>query len=215
MQTCGGANYDQFSSGDGREQGKQVPGQGDDQFPDLSCHRQIPLPTWLADGDYVLQWALYSMYGSYAVEYRGLYKFHNCADITITGGAPLTQKPAGNCAFTWSPGDRILGLSQPDCSYFNLNTYTSYSSPDDDLLVDQSLVTSGRPAEVDACNGITDLNGGSSSVSNSTAVSNQTTMLVATTLQSGVITTLPAALAPSGQQPLYMCSKAIGTTSIG
>jgi len=53
----------------------------------------MEIPSWVSDGDYILQWSQIGGYNSQAVATRQLPIYHTCANIRIEGGDAVTGRP--------------------------------------------------------------------------------------------------------------------------
>jgi len=133
--------------------GKGVKFDSGDKFP---CNSSLHIPTHLKDGNYVLQWVVYSMYDSDANPNKGLPNYISCANIKIEGGPQETRTPS-NCSFSWHGGDkeysRFAGGQgnnpQDTCTYF---MRTNLGISQETVVVDKSKVLGGgRPDEVEWC----------------------------------------------------------------
>jgi len=140
----------------------------DNSEPSLACKTDITFPTYLADGNYVLQWLYYGVHDSDGVTAETLPFYRSCANIAISGGSPLTQNRTSPCAFVFEGGDRALGqdANNPDisqCGYWKWNAVNAsmgYYNPDGmrdsnngGWVVDTTAMRHGPPAEVLACGG--------------------------------------------------------------
>jgi hypothetical protein len=154
--TCGGANV-------GFDAGDQKP-----------CTTSFKVPTHLKDGNYVLQWIVYSMFDSDQNPNKGLPNYTSCANIKISGGSGPSGSPS-NCGFSWLGGDkeytRTKGGSGNTCAYFIKNTVGPAQAT---VKIDKaSIKVNGVPAEVQSCgkgsgNGKTATGGDSASTGKST-----------------------------------------------
>lgn len=137
--TCGGPN---------------APLDEGDQMP---CGTALKIPTHLPDGNYVLQWIMYSSYVAEGREDRGLPNYTSCANIKIQGGTKTNEVP-GKCSFQWIGGDteytrgkvkRLGDLEKDTCAYFMRNTL----GPSFDTVVNNAdfIKIGGRPKEVEDC----------------------------------------------------------------
>jgi hypothetical protein len=98
--------------------------------------KDMEIPSWVSDGVYILQWSQIGGYNSQAVATRQLPIYHTCANIRISGGVPLTQRPNDWIA-PFFGGDmvQINGQSSGDgqCAYKNFA-----SEPTDPSVVNTS-----------------------------------------------------------------------------
>jgi hypothetical protein len=82
----------------------------------------MEIPSWVSDGDYILQWSQIGGYDSNGIATRQLPIYHTCANIRISGGVPLTNRPDDWIAPFYG-GDKTLindKSSGPDeCAYKN------------------------------------------------------------------------------------------------
>jgi hypothetical protein len=53
----------------------------------------MEIPSWVSDGEYILQWSQIGGYNSQQVATRQLPIYHTCANIRISGGVTLTPRP--------------------------------------------------------------------------------------------------------------------------
>ena len=115
-----------------------------EDFDNGSTHKCIGvdmgIPSWVSDGDYILQWSYIGGYNSKAVATKQLPIYHTCANIRISGGVTLTNKPDDWIAPFYG-GDKIEidnKSSGPDqCAYKNFA-----AEPSDPSVVDVNDVSS-------------------------------------------------------------------------
>ncbi|KAJ6529935.1 hypothetical protein DFH09DRAFT_1184922 [Mycena vulgaris] len=76
--------------------------------------KNITIPNWVADGDYVLSFSSIGGFHSSNVPTKQLPLYHNCANIRIQGGVPLEPKPANWVApFIGGSQDPVNGKPMP------------------------------------------------------------------------------------------------------
>lgn len=146
----------------------------DNSNPENACSTSLTIPSYIEDGTFVLQWVMYGTHDSDGDKDKALPFYRNCANIQVSGGSQLTDKPQGQCNFAWTGGDRTLSnignvndigkddLELGKCSYWKFNSISSdtnyYDPPglftdDGGQVSDSSALRAGPPAEVEACNG--------------------------------------------------------------
>lgn len=183
-----------------------------DPGPEHACSTDLTFPNTLADGSYVLQWLVYGMRGSFEPdpEAMALPFYRNCANIKISGGAPLREKPSGKaakCAFEWKGGDRTLSQTQnvndiqqsdldtSQCAYWRynaVNAFQSYYSPPNFWAMgeaglpvhDKSALRAGPPAEVLACRDL--INNVATSSETPSLANNASTSFISTSSNSSI-----------------------------
>lgn len=82
----------------------------------------MEIPSWVSDGVYILQWSWFGGYNSDDVATRQLPIYHTCANVRISGGTTLTQRPADWIApFYDGEQIQINGQSAPSgqCAFKN------------------------------------------------------------------------------------------------
>ena len=82
------------------------------------------IPDWVSDGDYILQWSHFGGFNSDAVATRQLPIYHTCANIRVSGGVSLQDRPL-NWIAPFFGGDMVTvnGQTATDqqCAYKNFS----------------------------------------------------------------------------------------------
>ncbi|GMF26355.1 unnamed protein product [Phytophthora lilii] len=119
----------------------------------IFCGDTITLPTWLDEGDCVLQWIWFGVGGSYGNYGWAEPQFISCANIKLTSAGTGT-KP--ECP-TFVGGDRVTkneNLGDDQCFYCYTNSIVStvYKGSNSDYQKNYVL---GKPSYVENCSGTT------------------------------------------------------------
>jgi hypothetical protein len=84
----------------------------------------VEIPNWVSDGEYILQWSHFGGYNSDAVATRQLPIYHTCANIRISGGAALQERPSDWTA-PFFGGDQVQingqSATNQQCAYKNFS----------------------------------------------------------------------------------------------
>ncbi|KAJ6535279.1 hypothetical protein DFH09DRAFT_1404717 [Mycena vulgaris] len=96
--------------------------------------KNVTIPNWVSDGDYVFSFSSIGGFNSDAVPTKQLPLYHNCANIRVQGGAPLEDRPANWVApFIGGSQDNVKGQPIPPdtCAFKNFR-----AEPTDASIVD-------------------------------------------------------------------------------
>ncbi|KAJ7695350.1 hypothetical protein B0H17DRAFT_430954 [Mycena rosella] len=94
--------------------------------------KNVTIPNWVADGDYVFSFSSIGGFDSDAIPTKQLPLYHNCANIKIQGGVALEDRPADWIApFIGGSKDNVNGPIPPDqCAFKNFR-----AEPEDPSVV--------------------------------------------------------------------------------
>ncbi|KAJ6529905.1 hypothetical protein DFH09DRAFT_153885 [Mycena vulgaris] len=90
--------------------------------------KNVTIPNWVSDGDYVFSFSSIGGFNSEAVPTKQLPLYHNCANIKVKGGAPLEKRPANWVApFIGGSQDKVNGKSgsADTCAFKNFRAEPS------------------------------------------------------------------------------------------
>ncbi|KAJ7481687.1 hypothetical protein FB451DRAFT_134552 [Mycena latifolia] len=110
--------------------------------------KNVTIPNWVEDGDYVFSFSSIGGFNSDAVPTKQLPLYHNCANIRVQGGAPLEQRPANWVApFFGGSQDNVNGKPIPPdtCAFKNFRAEPADPSVVNVNDVDGSNIAFGLP----------------------------------------------------------------------
>ncbi|TMW58393.1 hypothetical protein Poli38472_009952 [Pythium oligandrum] len=118
----------------------------------IICGDYITIPSYLDDGDYVLQFTNFGTGHSNGITGQATPTYRSCADLRVTGGSSKNARP--KCP-GFQGGDRVTyneNMPNNQCYYYKDNFVPNYLFQENDVGKLNGLYRLGRPKLVEDCN---------------------------------------------------------------
>lgn len=150
-----------LSSATCKAQGNNKFGLGGDgtDFQKTLCSTTFTVPTWLADGEYVMKWTVFGNGDSHGVRNMAHVAYSNCHNFKVSGGTGPVAKPAGNKHIEFKLQDDAIRLMnertgskvpQGQCMFSGGANNPSTCVPDNNK---KSPKCTGRVSDLARCGG--------------------------------------------------------------